>query len=36
VLEDQVLGPELTEAGVLDERGIGPRERDDEEGELRP
>jgi hypothetical protein len=36
MLEDQVLGPELGEARVLDERAVGPRERDDEEGELRP
>jgi hypothetical protein len=36
VLEDQVLGPELREARVLDERGVGPCERDDEERELRP
>jgi len=36
VLEDQVLGPKLREARVLDERRVGPRERDDEDGELRP
>ena len=34
VLEDQVLGPELAEARVLDERRVGTRERHDERREL--
>src|SRR5690349_10442223 len=36
VLKKQVLRPELAEARVLDERAVGPRERHDEDGELRP
>ena len=34
VLEDQVLGPELAEARVCDERLVGARERNDEQAEL--
>jgi hypothetical protein len=34
VLEDQVLGPELAETRVCDERLIGTGERDDEQTEL--
>src|SRR4051794_19793769 len=36
VLQDQILGPELTEARMLDERRVGARERHDQDGELRP
>jgi hypothetical protein len=36
VLEDEVLGPEVPEARVLDERVVGDGERGDEQAELPP
>jgi hypothetical protein len=36
VLQDQVLGPELGEPRMLDERVVGPREGANEEIELQP